>query len=204
MTSLERWSDLCKRLGAGGDVSAVYARLAELHEGPRRAYHKLSHIEHCLDEFDDARELAEHPLEVEFAIWFHDAIYDPHANDNEERSAALAQETARDMGLADGFGARVADLILTSKHATDPQGTDAEIFVDIDLAILGTSEVLFDAYEKDIRKEYYFVPEMIFRVKRAQILRGFLDRKTIYSTAYFREKYERQARANIERSLARL
>jgi predicted metal-dependent HD superfamily phosphohydrolase len=178
--------------------------LAELYEEPHRTYHKLAHIEHCLSEFDDARELAEQPLEVEFAIWFHDAIYDPRANDNEERSAALAQEVARVIGLADGFGARVADLVLASKHTADPQGMDAEILVDVDLAILGASENLFDAYEAGIRKEYHFVPKMIFRVKRAQILKAFLDRKTIYSKAHFREKYEKRARENIKRSLARL
>lgn len=204
MTSLERWSELCRRLGARGDVSAVYDRLAALYEEPHRAYHTLSHIEHCLVEFDEGRALAEDPLAVEFAIWFHDAIYDPHANDNEERSAALAQEAARDMGIADDFGAAVADLVLASMHTTDPQGVDAEVFVDIDLAILGASEGLFDAYEAGIRKEYHFVPEAMFKARRSQILKGFLDRKTIYSTSYFRAKYEDEARANINRSLARL
>jgi len=173
MASLDRWSALWKSLGARGNSRGIYNRLAARYGEPHRAYHTFSHVEHCLKEFDAAKELTEHPLEVEFAIWFHDAVYDPRANDNEEKSAKLAQESAREMGLPDLFGARVADLVLISKHTALPQGIDAQIFIDIDLAIFGASKSLFDAYEQGVRKEYHFVPEAIFRARRAEILRGW-------------------------------
>jgi predicted metal-dependent HD superfamily phosphohydrolase len=44
----------------------------------------------------------------------------------------------------------------------------------------------------------------VFAEARARILASFLARTAIYSTAFFREKYEAQARWNLARSIARL
>ena len=84
---------------------------------------------------------------------------------------------------------------------TDP---DVQLLVDIDLSILGQPEDKFDEYEWQVRKEYEWVPENQFVAGRSEILRSFLDRLAIYSTRFFRNKYEAQARANIATSLARL
>jgi predicted metal-dependent HD superfamily phosphohydrolase len=51
------------------------------------------------------------------------------------------------------------------------------------------------------RKEYAHVPDFFFRRGRAKILNQFLARPAIYSTPYFRKRFEAQARANIERTL---
>ena len=55
-----------------------------------RAYHTLRHIEACLAWMRDAPLEDDDRIAAEFAIWFHDAVYDTRASDNEERSADLA------------------------------------------------------------------------------------------------------------------
>ncbi|GEM_PF-2234168 len=50
-----------------------------------------------------------------------------------------------------------------------------------------------------IRQEYAFVPEALFRQRREAILRSFLDRSYIYSTARFQSSLEERARANLRR-----
>jgi predicted metal-dependent HD superfamily phosphohydrolase len=201
MSELERWSRFWRNLGAGGDPGSVYELLSDLYSEPHRAYHTLNHLSHCLDELEHARHLAKHPNQVEMALWFHDAIYDPKAKDNEQRSAELCRRVAKEAGLPEAFGRKAFDLILATQHHGAPEGADARLLVDIDLSILGRSKDAFDEYETNIRKEYHFVPHDRYRSARSAILRSFLDRPAIYSTDFFQRKYENRARANLTRSL---
>lgn len=171
---------------------------------PQPFYHNDKHIEACLNEFAPARSLCAHPDEAELALWYHDAIYDSKAKDNEERSADLACKIARGAGLNDEFSQRVRALILATKHNSIPSGIDACVVVDCDLSILGKPAAEFDAYEAAIRKEYAWVSEHDFRSGRRAVLEQFLKRAAIFSTDLFRAKYEQAARANLESSIARL
>ena len=49
----------------------------------------------------------------------------------------------------------------------------------------------------NIRKEYSWVDEETFSERRTEILDRFLKRKNIYSTDFFRDKYEEQAQENL-------
>ncbi len=204
MPELGRWARLWENLGAEGDPEPVYRLLADRYSERHRAYHTLNHVSQCLDEFDAARHLAEQPNQVEMALWFHDAIYDPQAKDNEQRSAELSRRVAKEAGLPEAFGREVTDLILATQHHEASKGTDARLLVDIDLSILGRPKDAFDEYETNIRREYHFVPRDRYRSARSAILRSFLDRPAIYSTDIFQQRYESQARANLKRSLSDL
>ena len=204
MSESERWSRLWEILEAEGSPDPVYRLLSDLYSERHRAYHNMSHLTHCLDELEPARHLAEHPDEVEMALWFHDAIYDPRAKDNELRSAELCRRIAIEARLPEAFGKQVYELVLATQHHDLPDRADARLLVDIDLSILGRPEDEFDDYETNIRKEHHFVPWPEYRSARTAILRGFSNRAAIYSTDFFRQKYESRARANLERSLGNL
>ena len=200
----ERWLKFWRAAGAAGDPEAPWQALSSRYAEPHRAYHTLGHVAHCLDEFDAARALTRDAVSVEMALWYHDAVYDPRAKDNEERSAELASRVAVDMGLPAAKGLRVADLIRVSTHAGLAPDPDAQLFADVDLSILGQPEGTFAEYERQVRVEYAWVPEPAFRSGRAAILKAFLDRPSIYGTPFFRDKYEAAARRNLERSLLEL
>ena len=106
--------------------------------------------------------------------------------------------------LARDFINEVAQLILPTKHHVASLGSDAPLLLDVDLSILGQPEPRFLDYEKQIRDEYAWVPKIIFKTKRAEILRQFLARERIYVTDWFFERYETAARANLQRSLYEL
>ncbi len=181
-----------------------YADLCRRYAEPHRAYHTLAHIDHCLEEFESARLLASHPDAVDLALWYHDAVYNPRATDNEERSAKLDLEMGRRASLPPDLIRTAGDLILASKHRALPADPDGQVFVDVDLAILGQSWRRFSEYEELIRREYEWVPSWLFRRKRSTLLKSFLARTTLYSTSLFRHKYESKARDNIARSLVLL
>ena len=88
-----------------------------------------------------------------------------------------------------------------TRHAVEPVGIDAQVLVDADLSILGAHPARFREYEAQVRGEYGWVPDEIFRPARAKILKEFLGRPYLYCTAHFRERYEAQARRNLEHSL---
>jgi predicted metal-dependent HD superfamily phosphohydrolase len=81
---------------------------------------------------------------------------------------------------------------------------DARLVVDIDLSILGQDELVYDQFERSVREEYKWVPWFLYRRKRTEILRGFLDRESIYATEPFRQRYETAARTNLERAIRAL
>jgi predicted metal-dependent HD superfamily phosphohydrolase len=205
MNGLEqRFAALWARLGLMGGSAPAFADLAGRYGEPHRAYHTLAHLEHCLRELDGARDLAADFDAVELALWFHDAVYDTHAADSEERSARLMAEAVGRAGGSAALRDKVAALILATRHAAEPEDADARLLVDVDLAILGQPEDAFDLYEHQVRREYGWVLEPVFRAGRAALLKGFLARRAIYATDQFRTMYEAQARANLARSLARL
>ena len=131
------------------------------------------------------------------------------APDNEEQSAALFQTFASEMALPQSLTARVVELILMTKHhvevaCTDQNSLDAALFLDMDMSILGADKDVYDAYARDIRREYIHVPEAAFCAGRAAVLRRFLSHPCIFSSTVMADQFESKARANIAREIARL
>ena len=82
------WLELGRRVGARDDVAGAGAALLGRWAEPHRAYHDLAHLAEVLERVDLLAAEADRPDAVRLAAWFHDAVYDPTAADNEERSAA--------------------------------------------------------------------------------------------------------------------
>ena len=200
--SRDRWRTLWQSAGAGESAPGWYERLADAYAEPQRHYHNQQHIAECLAEFDQARSWARQPAAVEFALWFHDAVYDPKAGDNEEKSAALARGCLAEGNAARLFTETVVKLVLATKNHPGHSDADTDLIVDVDLSILGRDEKRFVEYETQIRQEYSWVPASIFAPKRIEILERFLARERIFSTNWFRDKYEVQARRNLATSIS--
>jgi predicted metal-dependent HD superfamily phosphohydrolase len=199
----DRWLRLWEAANASGDGVPWYEKLKHAYAEPQRHYHNQRHIAECLAEFDSARHLAQQPIGVEFALWFHDAVYDPKASDNEEQSAAMARSCLETASLPQ-LATTVSKLVMATKSHRTEADPDAALMVDVDLSILGQGEQRFAEYEAQIRDEYGFVPDLIFNFKRAEILGRFLVRERIYTTDFFASRYERQARHNLEDSIRKL
>lgn len=199
-----RWTSLWGRLFPSKDPSPLFLELQTLYSAGNRYYHNCDHITDCLRELDSERSAPADRSALELAIWFHDAIYDSTASDNEERSAALAHRSITAAGGPESLAAVVRSLILATRTHDHLVAVDAPWMIDIDLCIFGKAEAEFDAYEAKIRAEYSWVEEREFRVRRAAILERFLSRPVLYATPPFRAKYEDSARTNLLRSITQL
>jgi len=184
--------------------ACVWDELVLRYSERERAYHTIRHLEECFGWFEQVRTLAARPGEISFALFYHDAIYDTHAADNEERSADLATHILSEYVRGDSDAERIHSLILATKHDAEPEDGDARLLVDIDLSILAAAPARFDEYERDIRKEYEWVGIEDFRKSRRRVLERFLTRPAIYGSPIFRERLEAAARSNLRRSIANI
>ncbi len=198
------WATHWALLDLPAPPGSVLAGLLARWDEPQRRYHTLQHLGECLALFERARGAARRAGEVALALWFHDAVYELRRQDNEAESAAWAARALREAGAVPEVAARVEALVMATRHDAVPADADARLVVDVDLAILGAEPLRFDEYERQIRDEYGFVPELEFRARRAEILRRFLARPAIFSTPWFAERFEAPARVNLARAIAAL
>ncbi|NJM10822.1 MAG: hypothetical protein HC889_01895 [Synechococcaceae cyanobacterium SM1_2_3] len=183
-------------------AETVSAQLIELYGEPHRHYHTLNHIRHCLHQFDQAAALMADPDAVEMALWFHDAIYQPGAPDNEWRSAELFREWAEGR-TEPTFLQRVHDLVMATTHR-EPQQNDAGFIVDIDLSGFGLP---WAECERDgclIRAEFPAMTDDEYYPGHLRFLRTLQNRPTFFFTEFFQQRYESVAQANVARIIAEL
>lgn len=186
------------------EPAGLLESLISRYKEPHRAYHTLRHIEECFEALAPASHLAERVAEVHLALWFHDAVYDPHAGDNERASADLARQNIKAACGGDVMSTRIETLILATRHDAPADRPDAQLIADVDLAILAAPASRFEEYQEQIRQEYSFMPEEEFQRSRTGILEDFLSRQAIYQTEWFNGRLDQAARANIASELARM
>src|SRR5918912_1569268 len=98
------WARLLVGLGCPpGACQSTFADLAGRYREPWRYYHTLDHVAAVLEEVRSLRGGAPEVPALLLAAWFHDAVYDPRAGDNEERSAAYAGEVLGAQGLPEAL-----------------------------------------------------------------------------------------------------
>ena len=207
----KRFVALCERTGAQGNPREIFEEIFARWTESDRAYHNIPHLKMCLSELDLVRDKLEDPDATELALVMHDAIHNEHRRDqslhgdDEAESAELSEFliTQRLM-LPQDFADRVSSRILATKHKEIPEGEDERYTADIDLAIFGRSERLYQIYEERVRKEYGWVPIEAFKAGRGRVLANFLNRPTIYNTEFFRARYEKNARKNVSRAIQNL
>lgn len=204
MPLIDRWRQTWMALGVAAADEALFRDLIARYAEPHRKYHTMRHLDECFDKLREIRAAAVHPEEIELALWFHDAFYDVKRRDNEKRSADWARSIVLAAGLSRSIADRVHALVMATRHDAVPSDIDERILVDVDLSILGAEPDRFDEYERQIREEYAWVPDSLFRSERRRLLTAFLERPKIFNTEQFVYAYEAQARANLQRSIERL
>lgn len=203
----KRWVKLMAELNVSEERwQPIWEKLAALYGERGRYYHNLRHIAKMLANLDRFSGGSASVL-LRLAAFYHDAIYDAQAKDNEERSAALAKEDLHALGLPDNLADDVAQLILATKGHRPLAGRlakDSRLFLDADLSILGTSASEYGRYAADIALEYDYLDPETYRKGRAHVLKKFMDRKQIFYTPAVRAELQKRAIANMEREFKRL
>ena len=196
------WRSLTEAAGHG-PCADLGRRLLDAHQEPHRRYHGEAHIVFLLDEIDRRAGLIADCTLLGFAAFFHDAVYEPLARDNEERSAEWARRELS--ALSEPRADAVAALIVKTKsHHAGDAAPDEALFLDMDFAILGAPRETYETYADNIRAEYAAVPEDQFRAGRAAFLKGVLAQPRMFRTDVYEAEFGDRARANLAWEIGRL
>ena len=180
-------------------IETLWSELHLSYSKRGRYYHTLSHLEtiyHQLKPFQLT------PA-IEFAIFYHDVVYNTQEGDNEEKSVLFSKKRLKQLGVAEEVIKKVSELIIeTKKHETS--SFDNALFLDADIAILGSELKVYIIYIQNIRKEYSIYSDKEYREGRKNILEKFLKKNRLYLSNYFYNLYEEKARSNIKYELISL
>jgi predicted metal-dependent HD superfamily phosphohydrolase len=189
--------------GTPTGADELFADLTRRYAEPHRVYHTLDHIAHVLRIINDLKDLSKDLAAIRLAAWFHDAVYDPTASDNEEQSAAYADRWLARLRLPQALIRSVDAMILATKTHQAEDG-DAQVLIDADLAILGADREDYTRYASAIRQEYAWLSDEDYRAGRVRVLQGFLSRERLYLTEPMHRRYDAAARRNLAWEVERL
>ena len=198
----QKWQQCWTDRSTQTEIDLLVGLLIEAYSKPDRHYHNLNHINHVLITIERFNLELQNPVAVKLAAWFHDFVYDSQSSDNEFQSAKLARELLIEINVSTELIDRVQQLILATKgHQIDPNDADLSIFLDADLAILGTDPVQYQHYARSIRQEYSWVSDAAYQAGRTKVLQSFLQRDRLYCTDLLFDELESIARINIQQEL---
>lgn len=178
----------------------IYDELIAAYSEKQRAYHTVQHLYECLSLYELIRSELNDPYSVALALWFHDAVYDPEAKDNELKSVELFEQAMSQDLSSDTLEKIKRWILATQKHALTDE-TDLQFLLDIDLAILAATPERFIQYEQQIQQEYSWVDPEVYSIKRKQVLIHFYQSEPLYQTVYFQKNFELNAKDNLRRIL---
>ncbi len=182
-------------------IDQLWKEIESNYSEKSRHYHTLKHLENLFLQLEEVKTEIRDWDVVLFALFYHDAIYNASKSNNEEASAELATVRLEQLNVPSEIIEKVEEMILATKAHVVSQHPDINLFTDADLSILGSDWDTYSEYAKNVRKEYHIYPDLIYHPGRRKVLRHFLEMERIFKTDVFYEKFEIQARANINHEL---
>ena len=165
---------------------------------PHRHYHDVRHLAQLLASLA-ALSGGKPARPVALAAWFHDAVHDGVAGEDERASAALARTSLETAELpADEVDEVVRLVLLTIDHDPDPGDEAGNLLVDGDLSVLGLAPGRYHYYSRGVRLEYPQVDDQMFAAGRMRALDRLLSKEQLFGSFAGREFWEAQARGNLD------
>jgi predicted metal-dependent HD superfamily phosphohydrolase len=182
---------------------ALFLDLLDRWSEPHRKYHGCTHLLSVLEALDLLTDPVDPPRPVLLAAWFHDAVYQGVAGQDEEESARLAEDRLQAAGLPEAEVVEVSRLVLlTSDHRPQPGDDDGALLCDADLSILGGEPDEYARYLAAVRQDYAHIGDADFAAGRAAVVRQLLELDPLFHSGRARELWLDAAHRNLKGELA--
>lgn len=182
-------------------INELWEEVEAAHSSAKRHYHSLRHLENLLHQLQAVKDQIQHWDTLLFTLYYHDIVYNPLKDNNEEKSAELAEARLRKLAVPAALAQRCKQQILATKKHLPDADEDTNYFTDADLSVLGQDWPAYAAYAEGVRKEYAIYPDLIYKPGRKKVLQHFLEMDRIFKTDYFYHKLENSAKRNLQQEL---
>ena len=161
---LDKWDIKC-------DINMLFSMWNESH----RSYHTLDHLSDVIDQINDNKDSF---IEKEYEMLlltalFHDCVYDPMKNDNEEKSAEFFIQCCLDKSNPDI--SEIKQMILDTKSHKSSNRL-SQIFNSFDMNIVERDFDQLLEWEKGIYHEFKGYGNDKYKEGRLKFLESLLDK----------------------------
>ena len=177
---------------------SLWNEIEKKYNSRKRHYHTLTHLDKLIAQLEEYRNGIADWHTLLFSVFYHDIVYNVLKSDNEGKSAMLAVKRLSQIRFPPDKINSCKEQILATKAHTLSNNPDTNLFTDADLSILGQPRGIYEQYCRQIRKEYSIYPDIIYKPGRKKVIAHFLNMERIFKTEFFLNKYEKQARENLE------
>lgn len=185
-------------------IETFWGEIVKEHTATNRHYHNLHHLEYMVQWAIKYKDNIQDLDTLLFSIFYHDIVYNVKRSDNELKSAQIASERLQRLGVPNQQISRCFQQILATKNHNNTNDPDTSFLLDIDLAILGEQPEKYQAYAKNVRKEYALYPDFLYNKGRKKVLQHFLNMDNIFKTQEFLNSHEALAKHNLKTEMEAL
>lgn len=195
----DRFDSLCLQFSQDQNlIENLWLEIEKKYSEKGRHYHNFEHLQNMFSELESVKDKISDFNIISFSVFYHDVIYDASSKSNEEKSAEFAKKRLEKLNINKESINKIFNQIIATKAHQKSDDQDINYLLDADLSILGKGAETYLDYTKKIRKEYSIYPDFLYKPGRKKVLQHFSALENIFKTDYFKEKYEVQARENIE------
>jgi predicted metal-dependent HD superfamily phosphohydrolase len=182
----------------------LWTEIEKNYSSKKRHYHTLQHLDNLLSQLTEVKSEIQNWETTLFTLFYHDIIYNSIKSDNEEKSAGLAEKRMKQISVSNYKIELCKKQILATKSHIKSIDSDTNYFTDADLSILGQNWETYLLYCKNVRKEYSIYPAIVYNPGRKKVLNHFLSMDRIFKTDFFYNKFETQAKLNLQQEIESL
>jgi predicted metal-dependent HD superfamily phosphohydrolase len=182
-------------------TNELWTEIEKNYSSKKRHYHTLRHLDNLFAQLTEVKGEIQNWEAILFTLYYHDIIYNSLKSDNEEKSAELAEKRMKQISVSDGTAEHCKKQILATKSHIKSTDSDTNYFTDADLSILGQTWETYSLYYKNVRKEYSIYPDLVYNPGRKKVLNHFLTMDRIFKTDFFYNKFEIQAKQNLQKEI---
>ena len=182
----------------------LWTEIEKNYSSKKRHYHTLEHLDNLLSQLTDVKSEIQNWEIILFTLFYHDIIYNSIKSDNEEKSAEFTENRMKQISVSNDKIELCKEQILATKSHIKSTDSDTNYFTDADLSVLGQNWETYLLYCKNVRKEYSIYPTLVYNPGRKKVLNHFLSMDRIFKMDFFYNKFEIQAKQNLQQEIESL